>query len=272
MRGISISEYTVKSMADALAALGVPDGQLSAAEKAALEEDGYLVLTHMLDPEWLDALRHAYERLMNEKYGKWQPEMTVNRESDFWNNEAGTRRLADLVSEGAVFDGIYTHPRLLAAVAHILGSEFRLHSLNARDALPGQGHQGLHVDGAPLQAAEPFYLVNSAWLLDDFTVENGATRVVPGSHRIPGALSEHVRDLSAPHPQQRIVTAPAGSVFVCNAHVWHSGTRNQTRSPRRVIHCAYSKPACESRCRQDERIRKSTYARISAAARYLLDL
>jgi len=266
----SILEQQIGSTADALQALGVTDGTLTPAERASLDTQGFVVLNSMIDPRWLAELRAVYERLMSEKYGPWHPNLSSGSATDFWFNESGTRRLADLVSEDPVFDAIYTHPRLLAAMQHILGNDIKLMSLNARDALPGQGQQNFHIDGAPLKPGQDFYLVNSAWLLDDFTVENGATRVIPGSHKIPGPIT--LSDASAPHPLQQIVTAPAGSVFVFNAHVWHSGTVNRTALPRRVIHCACTQRGLEVRDAQAKRIRKSTYERISPAARYLLDV
>jgi ectoine hydroxylase-related dioxygenase (phytanoyl-CoA dioxygenase family) len=263
-------EQDVQTLADAFEVLGVTESTLSAQERRSIEDDGFVVLHDVIDADWLQNLRKTYEALMNEKYGPWHPDMNGGKETDFWNHEAGTRRLADLVSEGDVFDRIYTHPRLLATVACVLGGDFMLHSLNARDALPGQGHQALHVDGQPLKPGERPGVVNSAWLLDDFTVENGATRVVPGTHKLTGAVSAHVADPLAVHLQQRIVTAPAGSVIVFNSYLWHSGTQNRTRTARRVIHAAFSKPSLQQHDCQKLRIRKSTYERISPAARYLL--
>jgi ectoine hydroxylase-related dioxygenase (phytanoyl-CoA dioxygenase family) len=268
----SIMERAITNMDEALAALGVSQDLLSADEKASIAADGYLILKDMIDPDWMAELRSTYEALMNEKYGKWHPNMVGGKESDFWFHEIGTRRLADIVSEGKAFDRIYTHPRLLAAVACILPGGFKFHSMNARDALPGQGNQGLHVDGEALKPNEPFFLVNTAWMLDAFTPENGPTRAVPGSHKIPGPIGDHVSDLLASHPRQQLVIAPAGSVLVFNGHVWHSGTTNRTTSTRRVIHCAFSSRSYPQYDCQAQRIRKGVYERTSPAARYILDV
>jgi len=93
---------------------------------------------------------------------------------------------------------------------------------------------------------------------------------VPGKSSRTGALSDHIQDPSAPHPREQIVTAPAGSVFVFNAHVWHSGTLNRTRERRRVVHCAFSTSTVRLADPQAQRIRKAVYDRISPAARFLL--
>lgn len=267
----TIDRLVVSSTREALAELGVTENSLSPDEIAAVDRDGFVLLRDMIDPDWLHRLRGAYERLMREKYGELPPQRATN--DDYWNHEAGTRRLTNLVSADPVFDGMYTHPRLLAAVARILGDDFVLNSLNARDALPGQGAQEFHrdVDDTTKWSGTP-YTVNTAWLLDDFTVENGATRFVPGSHRWNFGV-ETLPDRKAPHPAQVIPEAPAGSVVVFNADVWHSGTLNTTRSTRRVVHCAFSIPSVgQKRDKQKDLIRKSTYDRISPAARRILDV
>ncbi len=127
-----------------------------------------------------------------------------------------------------MFDICFTHPRVLAAIARVLGGEFRLSSLNSRAVLPGQGLQGLHADWSGPVAPGDYYVCNSIWLLDDFTAENGATRVVPGSHRSGKAAHEVMDDPAATHPEEILLIAPAGTVVIFNSHVWHGGTRNTT--------------------------------------------
>jgi ectoine hydroxylase-related dioxygenase (phytanoyl-CoA dioxygenase family) len=155
------------------------------------------------------------------------------------HQEAGTRRLSDLCNKGATFDLVYTHPRILAAVHHVIDRDFKLSSLNARDALPGEGLQGLHADwGADYNGQ--FHVCNSIWLLDDFSEENGCTRVVPGSHLGPHPRNA-LEDPMAPHPDQELIVAPAGTVAVFNSHTWHGGTLNRSKNlQRRAMHCYYT--------------------------------
>ena len=87
---------------------------------------------------------------------------------------------------------------MLAAIAHVLHNDLKLSSLNARAALPGEGLQRLHVDWRGGVAPGDYYVCNSIWLLDDFTAENGATRVVPGSHRSGKAPKEEMPDPTKP--------------------------------------------------------------------------
>ena len=198
---------------------------LTPGEQEALDRDGYVVFPGVIDAAWLDSLRNAFE----EASGSALREI----------KESGTRQIKDLVSTDPVFEGIYTHPMILAAVFQVLRCVFRLGQMNGRDPLPGFGQQGLHPDWMARAKGEPFRIVTTICLLDDFTENNGATRLVPGTHRL---LTPPPKSLAAPanrHPEQKIVVARAGSVLAFNGHLWHSGTRNDTSLPRRVLQCSY---------------------------------
>jgi len=251
------------TITEALSDLGVTPTTLSPAEKQQLDEQGYLLFPGIMDEVWLENLRAKYEELMAKEGQSAGLEV---------HQEKGTRRLADLVNKGEIFDRVYTHPRVLAAVFHVLGGEFKLSSLNGRDAIPGEGHQQLHADWGHLDSGEPFHVVNSLWMLDDFTAENGATRVVPGTHRLGKTPQEVLPDPAAPHPEQVLAIAPAGTVLVFNAHLWHGGTKNTTQRTRRALHAYYTARAFPQQLDQRQHIRLETYRRISPAARYILDV
>jgi ectoine hydroxylase-related dioxygenase (phytanoyl-CoA dioxygenase family) len=236
---------------------------LTEGERRSLDESGYVVFPSLVGPAWLERLRAQFD-LLAEREG-------AAAGSEF-SQERGARRLSDLVNKSDVFDGVYTQPKVLAAVAHVLGRPFKLSSLNGRDALPGEGNQALHADWGARGDDEPFAVVNSIWLLDAFTELNGATRVVPGTHRLAGSPGDYVADRAAPHPDQVLLTAPAGSVGVFNAHVWHGGTTNRTDGTRRAFHCYFTAREFPQQTDQSEFIRKRTWDRISPAARYILDV
>ena len=212
---------------DILDQCGVTETTLASAEKEALDRDGYVVLAGVIDADWLERLRSAFERARC-KEGK-----TAGIK------ESGTRHIDDLVNRDAAFDGVYTHPRILAAVYHVLGCPFRAGQMNGREPLPGYGAQGLHADWTARVRGEPFRIVTTIWLLDDFTSDNGATRVVPGTHRLLTPPPKSLADPASRHPDQKIINAKAGSVLVFNGHLWHSGTRNETTLPRRVLQCLF---------------------------------
>jgi ectoine hydroxylase-related dioxygenase (phytanoyl-CoA dioxygenase family) len=210
-----------------LAQFGVTETTLFSGERQALDRDGYVVLTGVIDPDWLHCLRTAFENACPK-----DSTATVIKES-------GTRHIDNLVSRGPDLERVFTHPRILAGVYHILQCPFRLGQMNGREPLPGYGQQGLHADWTARAKGEPFRIVTSIWLLDDFTSENGATRVVPGTHRQLTQPPKSFADPASRHPDQRIIVGPAGSVLLFNGHLWHSGTRNQTNQHRRVLQCSF---------------------------------
>jgi ectoine hydroxylase-related dioxygenase (phytanoyl-CoA dioxygenase family) len=247
----------------ALKETGVTESTLSQKEMDILDIDGYIVFPNLIDPIWLEELRYLFDKNI-QKEG-------VNAGKEV-HQEKGARRLADMVNKGTAFDKIYTHPKVLAAVYHVIGREFKLSSLNGRDALQGEGLQGLHADWTGLGPDEPFHVCNSIWVLDDFKKENGATRVVPGTHRKSGKVSDYVADTLADHPDQELLIVPAGTVAVFNSHVWHGGTTNGTGEKRRAIHGYYCAREHEQQLDQSEYLRQITYERITPAARYILDV
>jgi len=251
------------TMEEALVELGVSDDLLCEDERAFLDKNGYLPIPGLLSDAEVVALRKRFDELVEEE-GK-----NAGKEV---HQEEGANRLADLVNKGKEFEVCFTHPKVLTAMQHVLGSQFKLSSLNGRAALPGQGLQGLHADWS--QGVEPgdYYVCNSIWLLSDFTQDNGATRVVPRSHNSRKHPRDVLDDQTAPHPDQMLLTAKAGTVVIFNSHTWHGGTLNQTDSPRYGLHGYYCRRDQKQQLMQKEFIRPETYARLSEAARMVLDV
>jgi ectoine hydroxylase-related dioxygenase (phytanoyl-CoA dioxygenase family) len=252
------------NMEQALVALGVTEQTLTSEQRMDLEEKGYTIFYNVIDPAWLAELRAAFEAITaaeGENAGKEVGQM------------AGVRRLADLVNKGEVFDGIYTNPQVLAAARKVIGRPFKLHSLNGHDPLPGHGQQSLHPDwGEPRGDLNVNSVMNSLWMLDDVIAENGATRIVPGSHRWPGQPKDHLADLKAAHPQEVYIEAPAGSVAIFNGHAWHGSTLNRSQNMRRVYHGAFIAREFPQQTDQRKFLRPETAQRLTPAARYILDV
>ena len=248
---------------DALQTLGVNETTLTNDEKAQLDRDGFLPLYGVLTPEQMDGLREVLARLANDEGENAGKEV---------HQEAGTERLANLVNKDPQFDVCFTHPRVLAGIAHVLGGDLKLSSLNARAALPGEGLQALHADWSRAVAPNAYEVCNSIWLLDDFTPDNGATRVVPGSHLSGKAVGEVLSDPKETHEGEKLLAAPAGTVVVFNSHTWHGGTRNQTNKPRRALHSYFTKRHNPQQLDQSRYVTPETRARLSEAARFILDV
>lgn len=246
----------------ALAGLGVTADSIDDQTRQRLDRDGYAPLPGILTEHQLTAMRTRLAELLAAEGERAGLEV---------HQEAGTDRLADLVNKDPVFDACFTDPRLLACVAHVLG-EFKLSSLNFRAALPGQGLQALHAEGGPVTDPGGYQVCNSIWLLDDFTADNGATRVVPGSHRSGRAPADAMPDVRAAHPGQVLLLAPAGTVVVFNSHLWHGGTVNRSPAPRRALHSYFTRRGNAQQLNQRKYVRQETLSRLSPAARFILDV
>ena len=248
------TKATLNTIEDVLGERGVTEATLSPAEKESLDKLGYVVLPDVIDSGWLSQLRTAFERAFDQKY------TTDNRRS-------GTRQAGDLIQKDEAFDGVLTHPKILAAVYHVLQRSFKVFALGGRDPLPGYGQQGLHTDWYPrASSSEPFSVVTTLWLLDDFIENNGATRLIPGSHSWLKPLPKPMQQPEAKHPDQRFIIAKAGSALVFNGHLWHSGARNESNRPRRVIQCQFVAREMGLMAQTQPDIP----ARLTPAARYIL--
>lgn len=256
---------------EALRQLGVREDTLSREEKDFLDENGYLPLPNLLSEDEVEALHVRLADLLREEGAQAGREL-VESPMIKHPREAGAERLSDLVNKGADFEVCYTHPRVLAAIRHVLGPDFKLSSLNSRASLPGHGLQKLHTDYPEAVASGDYRVCNSIWLLDDFTERNGATRIVPGSHRWGMVPEEGMDDPEAPHPDEIQLLAPAGTVVIFNSHTWHGGTRNRTDRPRRAIHSYFCRRDQPQQIDQQRYIRPETLERLSPAAQVVLDV
>lgn len=249
---------------DALRALGATGSTLTPPQLEHLDRRGFVSLPDRLAPEQVGQLCDLVDELARREGDRAGIEV---------HQEEGTTRLANLVDKDVLFDLCWNDPLQLAAVAHVFaGQPFKLSSLNFRAALPGQGGQALHVDWDGAVDANCYQVCNSIWMLNDFTTENGATRVVPGSHRSGKRVRDEMVDPSLPHPEEVIVTGKAGTCVVFNSHVWHGGTINHTHQPRRAIHGYFTLRANTQQLIQRDHLSAATLARLTPAQRYLLEV
>lgn len=237
---------------------------LSPDDRRQLRDLGYLVLPGAIEP---DLRRRVLDRL----------ETLYTHEGDQagseFKQEPGARRLANLVDKDPLFAECIAVPALLACVEAVLGPRFKLSSLNARSANPHNGiDQPLHADGGALPDERGSWVCNTLWMLDDVTAENGALRVVPGSHRAGRLPAQALSDPQAPHPQQQILTAKAGDVFVLDAHLWHGGLANRTSQPRRALHVYYCRRDKPQQQYQKALLRAEVQARLTPLQRELCAL
>ncbi|AVR05640.1 phytanoyl-CoA dioxygenase family protein [Pluralibacter gergoviae] len=246
-----------------LEALGA-GAELTAKMRDELDTLGYTVVEGVADAAWLAAMRERLDALVVEEGDNLAIEH---------HQEATATRIANLVNKGVVWEKVWCHPLILSACRYVFNGEFKLSSLNAREALRDGGHQPLHADWKRPRADFPkVHLVNTIWAIDDLSAANGAPRIVPATHLRRELPEEALADVDAPHPDEVIFEAPAGSVMIYNAHAWHGGTRNAEGSRRRVLHGLYIDR--NDVAQQDQRrwLRPETAGRLTPAQKWLLDV
>ena len=237
-------------------------------QRQQLERDGFVVLPGVLRAEGVAQALAELEAL-------WAAEGEDAGSENY--KEAGARRLANLANKGEIFRQMLMHPAVLEVVQAVLGPDVRLSMLNARDALPGFASappQPLHTDADHGARADAHgYLACTAiWMLDPFTAANGATRLVPGSHRDTTLPKEAMPDVRAAHPREVIVTGGPGDVLVFNGHCWHAGRANETAGPRRAVLAHYIRGDQPQRLNQAASISADLQARLGPLERRLLGL
>jgi ectoine hydroxylase-related dioxygenase (phytanoyl-CoA dioxygenase family) len=200
---------------------------------ARLDRDGFTIVENAIEPALLDELAAELARL----------EEDAGPGKNFFEGFK-TVRVYNLLARGRRFEAIPVHDHVLPIVERVLDRGCLVSSLSSIAIGPGEGAQPIHADDMLIPLPKPHVPIvcNTMWALTDFTDENGATRLVPGTHRAD----------RSPEPGEAHATVPAamarGSVLVFNGSVWHGGGANRTERRRVGIAMNY----CAGWIRQQE--------------------
>ena len=204
----------------------------------AFDKQGFCVIPELLDASQLQRQREALV--------PWIDQGPMGR-----NVFEGTRthRIYAMLAKDPVFAELVAHPVSLAWAEHFLGQSCLLSACLAIHLQPGESAQPWHTDDGHTSLTPPHDLlgVSTFWALDDTTLENGATEVLPGSHRwseteFPGVLREQdfatgadVAGDPGSHPDAVKVIMPAGSLMIARGDLWHRGGANRSDTARCLI-------------------------------------
>ena len=200
-----------------------------------VREEGFAILPDAIEPSLVAALRETSLRCMDA--------LDVPFGANVFLGER-TRRLFNLLARDRLFERVPVHQAVLPVVERVLDPELLLSSLTAIAMYPGETAQPLHADDGSIGLPRPHPPITctALWALSDFDASNGATRLVPGSHRAD----------RKPHKgeQAECVQAEmrAGSVLVYHGSLWHGGGDNRSTAPRLGIVSNY----CAGFLRQEE--------------------
>ena len=186
------------------------------------ERDGFVIFENAIDPAQVETIKQALLRVEREQDFGF-------RDTDFEGKR--TVRIYNLLVHGPEFWEIPVHPTALAFAERVLDEELQLSSLRAITLSPGQGAQPVHADDQLIPVPKPHqaFTLNCVWAITEFTEENGATRLVPGSHKASGMPEYDIDCDTVPG------VMPAGSLLCWHGSLWHAGGENRSNERRFAV-------------------------------------
>lgn len=242
-----------KYRASASMAAAKVDPAVLAADLEALSRDGYVILRDVVPREEMAAIKR-----------EMLPALDAMGRNAFEGLK--TQRLYAVLEKTRAADRLVDHPRILALLDAMFLPNYLLSQLQVINILPRETAQYLHPDDGFYRVARPRPALGAAtvWAVDDFTEENGATTVIPGSHRWLDGRAPAAED------ERRSAAMSSGSVVFYPGTLWHGGGANRSRAARMGITCQY----CEPWLRQQENfflsVSKETVRAVSEDIRRML--
>jgi len=200
-----------------------------------IRRDGYSIVENAIEPELVDGLAADLQRL--------EVEHGIEPAGNPFEG-AKTVRIYNLLVHGKLYERIPVHENVLPIVEGVLDPGCLASSLSSISICPGEIAQPIHADDQLIPIPKPHVptVCNTMWALTEFTEENGATRLIPGSHR-----RDHSPEFGRPY-DSIAAEMPKGSVLVWHGSLWHGGGANRTGARRVGIAMNY----CAGFIRQQE--------------------
>ena len=205
------------------------------AHRRRIAEEGYTILEGAIEPDFVAELNDDLVRL--------EQELGIKpATNDFEGSH--TVRIYNLLVHGALYERIPVHPNVLPVVESVLDRGCLVSSLSSISIDPGETPQPIHADDQLIPVTKPHVplVCNTMWALTDFTEENGATRIIPGTH-----LADTDPDYFGTYDSIP-AEMPAGSVLVWHGSLWHGGGANRSDARRVGVAMNY----CAGFIRQQE--------------------
>ncbi len=202
---------------------------------ARVERDGYTIVENAFDADFADTVCADLLRLERELG-------IVPARNRFEGPK--TVRIYNLLVHGTLYEQIAEHENVLPIVEGVLDAGCLVSSLSSISIQPGESPQPIHADDQliPIPKPHPPLVCNTMWAFTDYTAANGATRIIPGSHKRDHSPTYGEEYDSVP------AEMPRGGVMVYNGSMWHGGGANDADARRVGIAMNY----CAGYIRQQE--------------------
>lgn len=196
-----------------------------------LDERGFSVIPAVISPEKADEARNVLETLLAD-------------EADGVALAAKTQRVGRIAVKHPIFLELLTHPTIMSLWKRYIGEDIICSSWSGNTVYAGYDNFGWHSDYPYWSITPPWpegnWAVQTIWMLNDLTIENGATAILPGSHKFRRPPDADIKDQWI--DEAEIVTGQRGSVVVMHGACWHTARPNQTDETRSVLLGMYMRP------------------------------
>jgi ectoine hydroxylase-related dioxygenase (phytanoyl-CoA dioxygenase family) len=205
-----------------------------------IEDDGYIVLPNLIS----DAECDKYKEILENNYAKYSSHyVTAGNKSDHGlADKTLEKTVYNLHNKDFTFMRLFEHPEVLKILDFMLleGSykdqePYYLYNNCARTPLKGNPGQQLHSDSR-LPGINYCIVANVLWATEDFTPENGSTRIVPGSHK-----TKQFAEDGKIYDEEIRVNLKKGSALIFDANLWHGGGPNTNGESRWALTLGYAR-------------------------------
>jgi ectoine hydroxylase-related dioxygenase (phytanoyl-CoA dioxygenase family) len=208
--------------------------------KSQIEENGYVFLPNLIPEAECD----TYKQLLEENVVSYASLYAgnTNATSHGLDDKSKEKVVYNLHNKDLSWYRLFEHKEVLTVLDQMLiegsyknSEPYYMYNNSARCPLKGNPGQQLHLDSR-LPGINYCIVANVLWLLDDFTEQNGATRVVPGSHKFKNFTED-----GKVYDEEILITGKKGGALIFNANLWHGGGPNIDGTSRWALALGYSR-------------------------------
>lgn len=219
---------------------------------ARIQRDGYCIVDAVIPTGEVDDIRHQLVEAQRAHNAAAESDLAQTRARGHRVGVPGVGLFKQVINATQCFASYLADDRVLGVAESLLGDFVRISCTDCVINRPGNQRGYWHADwpynatnSTHVKAPYPDVLMHlaSIWMLTDFTCQNGATFILPGSHRMnnnPAAGGLDDFDQDVPLPNELQATGSAGSVFLYDSRLWHAVAPNLSDKSRVALIVRYA--------------------------------